>query len=254
MIVREAIILAAGKGSRLRLYYNLPKPIALVRKVRLFQLPILSLYFAGVKRFIVVTHKHIKKFFSRFLNKIGVEYEIAINSKVGRENGYSLNIGLDYVDEDIFFVSMCDHVFPSDLPRMMLNVMNSDIDILIAGDADPQYIDIDEATKIHVVKGKVIRIGKNLKKFNYIDAGVFIMSKHIFGLVKSVIKTRRVVKVSDIVNRAIESGYNVTVADITGVPWVDVDTANDLKNIVYGEAAGLLDSILERTGDVIGSL
>ena len=251
-MVKEAVILAAGEGSRLRMYISVPKPFAPVGRFRLLHFPILSLKLVGVERFIVVARGDMKKFLLKTLSKIGVAtYYIVTNNETYRENGYSLHVGLRHLEEDLFFVSMSDHIFPPEVPRKLIRDMREDIDILIAADADPQYVDIEEATRIYTVNGRVRRIGKRLRRFNFVDAGLFLMRKTVRKIVSSLVKEYEVIRMSDIINYAIEQGYSVWISDITGMPWIDVDTPKEMHKILHGEASQILGLIIERAGEAV---
>ncbi len=250
-MVREAIILAAGEGSRLRMYISLPKPFAPVGRFRLLHFPLLSLRSVGVKRFIVVANRNAERLLTRLLNMFrGIDFHIVINNDIHRENGYSLYMGLEHLDGDVFFVSMSDHIYPPEVPQKLIKDMQPDIDILVAGDTDPQYIDIEEATRIYTINGRVIRIGKGLRKYNFVDAGLFLMRRTVYGLVQSIVREHEIVRISDIINHAVEQGYNVQVSDITGMPWIDVDTPKEMHKVMYGEASGIVDLITERVGEI----
>jgi len=250
MLVREAIILAAGEGSRLRMYINIPKPFAPLGKFRLLHFPLLSLYMVGVRNFVVVSREGAKGYLSRILKSLEreINYRIIINKDPDRENGYSLYLGIRNCGSDLFFVSMSDHIYPPSIPSKLLRDMDEDIDILVAADSSPKYADINEATKIYSSDGRVLAIGKGLRKFNYVDAGLFIMRKNVIRVIEPLLKRHEIIRVSDIVNEAIRRGYNVRVSDITGSPWIDIDTPRELTNVMYGDASELIDQIIRQVG------
>ena len=242
-MVSAAIILAAGFGVRLG--RNKPKPIVDVGGFKLFQLPLLSLMNVGVRKFYVVTQRRIMAQISRHIGRLGVKnYSIIINDEPFRENGFSFYLGLKMAEENVLFVSMSDHIYPPQIPQKMLRSYNNSIDVLIAADSDPIYIDVNEATKILVRNRKVVKIGKNLEEFNYVDAGLFLVNKRILPLVESYVRRKPVVRMSNIVNYLIEMGRKVYIADITGEPWLDVDMPRELRRLIWGDAREILDAII----------
>ncbi|MCH8848119.1 MAG: hypothetical protein IIC32_03990 [Chloroflexi bacterium] len=49
-------------------------------------------------------------------------------------------------------------------------------------------LDVENATKVYLKNEKVISIGKNLKKYNAIDTGMFIISPYFFKVLEKSIK------------------------------------------------------------------
>ncbi len=247
-MTNEAIILAAGESRRLLSYIDFPKPILQLTKIKLIQFPLLSLYLSGVKRFIVITQEKIKDKIHDALSILDdIKFDIIVNDAVYRENGYSLYLGLKAAKNNIFFVSMADHIYPPDIPRKLVYVMRaSNADIIIAADSKPRFVDIEEATKIKVKKDLVVRIGKKLNSFEYIDAGVFFMNKKVLDSATDLIRSKEKVSVSDIVNHAIDRNYVVRIADISSVPWMDVDTPEDVKTLLQGQAKDFLQNLVDK--------
>ncbi len=251
MDVWTGIILAAGEGSRLRLYCKLPKPAASIGRFRLLHFPVLSLSIAGVRSFIIVTRRVLRSFISKAISRLGVSYRVVLNDKTWRENGYSLYLGARLCEDDYFFVSMSDHIYPPSVPKKLLKDMDEDTDILVAADTNPQYVNVGEATKILAMGGFVLRIGKSIARYNYVDAGLFIMSRRIIPLLERMVARMDIIRVSDIVNMAVANGYVVRVSDITGMPWIDVDTPEDVNRVLYGEAVSLVRMLLKEAGGPI---
>mgnify|MGYP000362531307 CR=1 FL=1 len=251
MTIREGIILAAGRGTRLRDYIRVPKPLAPLGRFRLIHFPIFSLKVAGVEKLIMVVRRVALRFVSKLLgHDRDIEHVVVVNEMPYRENGYSLYLGIENTGGRFFFVSMADHIYPPKVPQKLLRDLDVDTDILVAADSMPRFIDIREATKIFVESGRVKRIGKNIHRFQYIDAGLFIMNRSIRRLVASLVKEFEILRVSDIINHAIDDGYIVRVSDITGLPWIDVDTPKEINKVLYGEASLLINTIIEKMGGI----
>ena len=51
-------------------------------------------------------------------------------------------------------------------------------------------------------------------------------------------------KLSDIINEAIARGLKVVVADITGLPWTEVDTVEDYLAINEGWKRSMLGEVM----------
>ena len=216
MRVREGIILAAGEGSRLRMYYRVPKPFAPLGRIRMLYFPIFSLYRCGVRRFYIVVRESTKRYASRLIHRLhDAESVIIVNREPRRENGYSLYLGVKNVEDDLFFVSMGDHIYTPSIPRRLLGCAGN-ADIVVAADSNPLYVDVEEATRILAIDGLVRNIGKNIHKFNYVDAGVFIMKKSVLRMLEELEKTRREFTVSTFINTCIENGYVVRICGV----WV----------------------------------
>ncbi len=246
--VREAVILAAGEGSRLKpCLKDMPKFLLKILGKPLISYPLTTLINMGVEKIVVVVPKGWGKVLNQIVESFDAEFKVVENQHVERENGYSFLLSEKYVEEDLFFLSMCDHIYPTKLIRKLLKSIKkmSEAIMLVAGDKKPKYIDIHEATKIKCIKDKVIKIGKRILDYNYIDSGVFLVKKTFYEVARELAKIKRVIKLSDIINYAIEKDKIIRVANITGTAWTEIDTPKDLKELLYGKRRKVLKKVMK---------
>lgn len=243
----EAVILAAGLGIRLRNNDDDPPKFAVkVSDEHLVAYPIKMLASVGVKKFTVVVFEDYADEIREILDGLdGIKYKLIKNGYPEKGNGYSFLLTDGHVGSDNFFVSMCDSLYPRRIPLKLLEKFKkSGADVVVGADSYPLYIDVDEATKIKVDgNGNVVRIGKNLVDFNFVDVGLFVVNKKLYQL-KSQLLKREVVEFSDVINKAIENNLRVVVADITGTPWTEIDTFYDLSEVLDGRRKIVLDMLL----------
>jgi len=256
--VREAVILAAGLGTRLRgISEGLPKFLVKVLNEPLITYPIRSLYLSGIRRFTIVIPKGWGNELNNVVNTLGLDIDLCIveNPQIERENGYSLLKSSECVRSKYFILSMSDHLYTPDIPSILLRTYEciSNADIIVGADSSPKYINVSEATKISASNtGKVVRVGKNLNDFNYVDIGVFIMSDKVYEIAKDLELRFNVIKLADVVNEAIIKGLNVFIADVRGATWTEVDTPRDLSELIYGPRRDVLDSLVKVFGELHG--
>jgi len=256
--IREAVILAAGLGTRLRgISEGLPKFLIKVLNEPLITYPIRSLYLSGIRRFTIVIPKGWSNELNSIVNTLGLDIDLCIveNSQIERENGYSFLKSSECVRSEYFILSMSDHLYTPDILSILLRTYESisNADIIIGADSNPKYIDVNEATKISASNtGKVIRVGKNLNDFNYVDIGIFIMSDKVYRVAKNLESRLNVIKLADVVNEAVIKGLNVFIADVKGATWTEVDTPKDLNELIYGSRRDILNSLIKVFGELHG--
>lgn len=247
----EAVVVAAGLGLRL-VEYSRGKPKFVVDLLGrpLLWYPVSTLVSAGVKRLTVVVPGGWKDALSDALEGIkGVEHSAVENHSPSRDNGYSLLLAEGQVSSDRFILSMCDHIYSREVVSKLVSSAAPDTDIVVAADGDPKFIDVAEATKIQTdADGKVLAIGKDLDQFNYVDAGVFLLSRRVFDVARDLERAKWFVRMSDIVTEAVKRGYKVEVADITGSPWTEVDTPSDIVALVDGDRRPVMEAVLRELG------
>ncbi len=247
-VVCEAIVLASGLGTRLaRLSGGRPKALFNIMGRSLITYPLCILKKLGIRKFIITVPKGWYDEVNEQLKNLDIDYVLVENNEVERENGYSLKIAGDYVGSDYFILSMCDHIYVIDIPKKLVRRFNEvgRADIVIGADSRPKYVDIDEATKIYVRNGNVVGIGKELKKFTHIDIGLFIMSRNVLRVANEVISRRHVIKLSDLINECITRGLRVVIADVEGSLWTEIDTEEDVKELINGRRRIVLNEVIK---------
>ncbi len=119
---------------------------------------------------------------------------------------------------------MADHIVDSQIVRKAVNQYRSDS--LLCVDEDPLLPGtVDEATKVYVdEEGRIKKIGKEIHEWNGVDTGIFHLNTDFFNLFNTECELS---KVSECMRRLINQS-SLEACDVTGLPWIDVDTEFDL--------------------------
>jgi len=130
-----------------------------------------------------------------------------------------------------FLLLMADHVFD---PKVlsMLKDFSSNVaadECVLCVDTGMKYVlDMDDATKVKIVNGRIIDIGKDLKDFNGIDMGIFLCSPIIFEILKSNIR-RGLYTLTDAVKELARQGKMKPLIIDDELFWIDIDTFKALE-------------------------
>lgn len=237
MVIREAVVLSAGLGTRLREYLGTVKYLADVDGSPLISYPLRALKAVGVERVHLVVHPSFAERVVKVARSIVGEVDYVENPHPERENGYSLLLAEGLVKDEYFYVSMADHIYQPEILKVLAREVEGEAVAIMGGDREPRYIDIAEATKILAPRGLVLRVGKELENYTHIDVGVHVLSRRIYDVPSSIpVK----LSLADLLNLAIARGFTVKVADVTGIPWTEIDTPRDYEEVVSGRRKPVL--------------
>ena len=227
--VRDAVILMAGMGSRLRANgHDIPKPLFpfLGRPLAVYTLEILGR--AGVTNIYAVTgfeHEIITSELAGLAPK-GVKLQFIHNPEFRKQNGISVLCAAGVVPSP-FLLSMSDHLFEDAVVELMAEQPEPDV-LSVAIDRKIESIfDLPDAMKIMTEEDRVVEIGKELSVFDAIDTGLFLCSSKFFDYLTRA-KQNEDCSLADGVRLAASEG-KATVVDIEEAWWQDVDTREMLR-------------------------
>ena len=223
--VSQALILAAGKGSRLK--SSIPKPLTRVLGISLLGRTLFSLQKAGVTdAFVVIGHEaeQVRAGIDK-ITRLGLTVHWIHNPQWKEPNGVSVLAGEAELDGP-FFLTMTDHIFHPDVVRSLaLSGARGGINLAVDYDVD-SVIDVDDATKVQVSEGRIVAIGKTLPDYNAIDTGIFLASPALFGALREAREEGNASLSAGVQKLASEGRARVT--DIGDHMWHNVDTPKDL--------------------------
>jgi len=215
----SALVLAAGKGSRLRDCAE-SKPLLQVEGMSLIGRVLRGLKEAGVQKvWIAIGYKD-----DLVREKIGDNYaglEIRYIKVDNWEKGnlYSL-LAAESVFKQNFLLCMGDHIFDHEILKKLLN-SKFDSAVVLAVEKVP-----DDHTKVLEKDGVILDIGKKFNQSSVaIDTGLFLCSPKVFEYAKQAVDKGKL-ELSDCIRIAGQNG-DAQVVDVTGHFWVDVDTKDD---------------------------
>ena len=230
--VEHAVILAAGNGQRFREKgVELPKVLLKVGGLRLLERAILALNQAGIKHFHIVVGAY-KDQIIEVMNKnyrlktLNIEYIECEDYNLG--NGVSFGKGAAEI-KGPFLLTMSDHIFGIKTIKEFVELATEEPD-LPALACDPKLDDIfdmDDATKVESKNNHIYRIGKELKKYDLVDTGLFYFPA---GYGKKVAEkaTNGAHGVSDIMKQFI-GAEGVRAISLKKAIWQDVDNPSMKK-------------------------
>ena len=236
--IRQAVILAAGLGSRLRSDEQpLPKPLVYFGGVPLLKRTILTAHRAGVDRFVIVVGcqgDEVRSAIDGDPDLANVELVWVRNPDYELSNGVSVLAAAPHVEGE-FFLSMSDHALDVEIFETLQSTPSRDGVVLAVDYKLDTIFDMDDATKVKVARRSggdaIADIGKTIPAYDAVDTGVFRCGSSLFDALRVVYEHRGDTSLSDGIV-ALAARGRAFVADVGEAWWQDVDTAD---THVHGE-------------------
>lgn len=232
----EAVILAAGYGSRLGHHTReIPKALLKIGNKPLIYYAVQALEGRGIKDIIVVTgHKGYK--LREYLSRFDLNFKFVHNSLYKKTNNiYSLHLAIDYVRKG-FYILNSDVLFHPKIFDYLHD--NSNENLTLSVDTVKKLG--EEEMKVKIVDSSVKKISKqippNEANGEYIGIAkvhqnaVDDLSEHITLVMDK--KGRRVFY-EEAFQSMIDAGLEVSYESTKGLPWIEIDTPSDLMAARY---------------------
>ena len=226
------VILAAGEGRRLSALENgTPKPATEILGLSLGERVMLACVGAGVHRFVIVLGSQaqvLRVHFEHVAARLEVAVEFVTAANWQRGNGVSTLAAQDLVDGARFLLVMADHLVSATLIQRVLRSPLGPREVGLGVDRNTvRLFDPDDAMKVFVDEGRIRRIGKQLRTWNAVDTGVFLATPALFRALKDAVERGRYALCHGI--ELLAEGEHVLAVDVTGEPWIDIDTPASLR-------------------------
>ncbi len=229
--VKQCLILAAGKGTRLRsVSAGLPKPLVQFRGKPILEHVILRARKAGIDEFVIVVGYRsdlIRRWLdSRWLGDVSVR--LVENPDYHKHNGVSILKAREEMDES-FLLLMADHVFEPETARLLISQPLSKDEVILAVDPGiDRVFDLDDATKVQRQGDFIVDIGKEIHNYDALDTGMFLCSQALFDKLESSIVNGNC-SLSDGM-RQLARERSLRALEIGDACWHDVDTPEALAH------------------------
>jgi len=226
----QAIIMAAGKGSRLgEITRGKPKSFAQIKGNRLIDYNISLLRQHGIKKIVIVTGFSYQDFDEEY--RMMPDIELVFNPFYDQVNVLgSFWVGMQHLSEDFLFIhadSLCD-------PDLFEEMLRTQGDIVLPVDFDTYN---EEAMGVRIEDGKAVEISKEIPIGK--AAGEFIGFARVSAMALSEIKeiTTNLLKqkrFAEYFEAAIQGVMDVGAHSITILPtkgrfWAEIDFMEDLN-------------------------
>ncbi|WP_267347487.1 NTP transferase domain-containing protein [Sphingomonas sp. GM_Shp_2] len=219
-MIRTAIILAAGEGSRLRPAAPF-KPLCPVAGLPLIDHALSGLAAAGLTRAIVVLGyggDTIERHLAARSQPLRVE---TVHSDHREPNGVSALAAAPLLRGEEALLAMCDHLVDPALYRRLAAIgaqggLTLGIDRRLGHD----WVDPLDVTAVATQGDRIVAIGKGLEPHDAYDTGVFAIGPALFAALGSLGHP----SLTDGV-RLLAGEDRAFVADCSDLAWIDVDDA-----------------------------
>jgi len=222
----QAVILAAGRGSRLDGHIT-PKPLHTLLGTTLLERNIRTLARAGIEEVIVVVGYRAEEIRGAVdaMENLPIPVHFVHNDAWDLSNGVSVLAARPLV-RGPFLLTMADHVLTTGMVAAMARNTPPEGGTILAVDrAIDDIFDMDDATKV-LSDGAdgLVAIGKTIPEFDCIDTGLFLGTEGLFSALKSVFDARGDTSLSDGIQALGEADKMRLYSIEEGQWWQDVDT------------------------------
>lgn len=239
--LRDAVLLAAGMGSRMNVGgtdTRVFKPFIRVGERTIVERNLGLLADAGLERVVVVLGyeaAHVRGLFEA-LPPWGGRFEFVVNPLWQKSNGLSL-LATKGVTRGDFVLLMGDHLFDADLLGGLLATDHGDFGVVLGVDRKiAEVFDLDDATKVVTDPAdprRIVTIGKELTTYDAVDVGVFLCSQDAYPALEAA----KAASPKD--DCSLSEGWRVLAKqgrfrahDVGTARWQDVDTPEMMGNAV----------------------
>jgi len=235
---KQAVILAAGNGSRLAsVSGSLPKPLVDFKGKPIVEHVMLAAQQAGIREFVVVVGYRGDIIKSHFAHDHRFNIKWVENPDYHKANGVSL-LKTRHLVKDNFLLLMSDHIFQAQTAAALLKQRIRDDEVILAVDEKLDTIfDMDDATKVCRMGDYIIDIGKQIRCYDAVDTGMFLCSPIIFGWLQAS-KTDDNCSLSDGM-RQMAQRRKLRAFDIGDALWQDIDSP---ATLAYAEGLSVFPS------------
>jgi 1L-myo-inositol 1-phosphate cytidylyltransferase len=228
--IREAVILTAGTGSRLRVVANnLPKPLIEIAGRPVFSYTIEALEKAGIETVYVVTGSNSNTLLAGVKRLVPSQMRLhpIHNSDWQKQNGISVLAAAPHVRSP-FVLTMGDHLFDPAIVDLLIRNADLGATNLAVDRKLDSIFDLADAMKIKTKQDRVVTIGKNLTDYDAIDTGLFVCSLEIFEYLEQA-KRDGDCSLADGIGLMAADG-KVRAIDIGDAWWQDIDSPEMLEH------------------------
>lgn len=221
--VTQAIILAAGRGTRMKgLTEDLPKPMLLVRGKPILQTIVEGLRDNGVQRFLLVVGYRQDVIRNHFGNgsNFGVEISYAVQ-EVQNGTGKVVELGRDFTANAPFILSYGDILVPSPSYRPLTFLEGDDGRMTVKVDQD-----VRKGGAVFIQNGLVTDLiekgGPGQPTSPYYNAGIYTFTREIYDYTaKLELSPRGEYELTDAIRAMALEGKRIRAVELAG-DWADV--------------------------------
>ncbi|NQT80107.1 MAG: CDP-alcohol phosphatidyltransferase family protein [Candidatus Aminicenantes bacterium] len=225
----EALIIADGGEKKLN-HCSPLKPLIPIFGLSLIERIILEAKLAGITRFKIVVGYEASQIMKKIGNgdNYGVHVDYIFNPEWEKGNGTSVYKAKGYFKEN-FILLMSDNLFDDFILRKLQQVEPEGDSCILSVDhkLNSGHFNIDDVTKVWVENNKVEKIGKNLDRFNAVNAGIFLYSPVVFDTLEKGISQGKYSLLA--ANQMLSKQGKLKTIDISDNFWIDVDDKEALK-------------------------
>ncbi|MDP9237815.1 MAG: NTP transferase domain-containing protein [Chloroflexota bacterium] len=231
----QALVLAAGDGDRMCLPSpDLPKPLLPLAGRPIIARVLDALGAAGVTHSTIVVGHRGEEIRDAMTHRAprGMSLRFIENGGYLLGNARSLWAARSAMKRN-FLLVMADHLLHASLLRA-LTPSAGDRCRLAVDFAAPDDPRAEEATRALVREGRVVDLGKEIATWNALDTGAFWGTPRLFD---ALTPDRRDGELSAVFASLARAG-ELDAADVSGCPWIDIDTPDDLRRAAAMVAPG----------------
>jgi len=235
----KAIVLAAGRGKRLRpLTNSIPKPLVKLGGKALIDHILDALSSLDVDE-VVVVGGYLAEKLGRHIEAWGEWVHFVENERFESGNLLSLMAAFDQVEGDILLMNS-DHIYPLELLSRFTD--ETPEEIRIACDSDRE-LKVDDMKVLLDDDGRLKEIGKELREYSVGYIGMtFVAASKIPRYKQIVCETHQNLgddaDVEAVLRRLAVSGNPPVAVDLSGFVWFEVDTMEELEEAGRKLSAG----------------
>lgn len=223
--MRQAVILAAGLGSRIASWTSFPKPLIPVGGKPLVLWALQVAECAGCEEAILVLGHRAQEVWQGVRAHYAglLRLRSVYNPDFRKHNGVSVLAARPYV-ESPFLLLMSDHLIePSAVARFRTQRPLTRGALLLVDFRLELIVDLADATKVQVYNGRVRAIGKELREYNAVDTGIFLATSDLLDALATVVSRQGNASLSDGVSELAAQGL-MYAEEFGDYFWQDVDT------------------------------